>query len=157
MEINENKTGVVAFGIKTGIITFDDIMVDTIKHYFKENPNMIQNNDIVCVTEAVVGITQHNRVTLNEISKEIKYKLNLKDDSTIGLLYPILSRNRFSMILKAIAKTVPKGKIIIQLLFPSDEQGNPIITYSHYHNELKKKFEDKITLEDIGNKRTYHP
>ncbi len=157
MEINENKTGVVAFGIKTGIITFDDIMVDTIKHYFKENPNMIQNNDIVCVTEAVVGITQHNRVTLNEISKEIKYKLNLKDDSTIGLLYPILSRNRFSMILKAIAKTVPKGKIIIQLLFPSDEQGNPIITYSHYHKELKKKFEDKITLEDIGNKRTYHP
>jgi len=157
MQLEDNKVGVVSFGIKTGIITENDNMVDVIKSYFLENKDMIQNKDIICITEAVVGITEHNFVTLNEITSEIKNKLKLSDDATLGVMFPILSRNRFTMILKAITRVVPKGKIIIQLLFPSDEQGNRIIENNFYKNVLNKGYDDKITLEDIGNNRFHHP
>ena len=156
MEIQENKVGVVAFGVKTGIITFDDKIVDVVKNSFKDNPDMLRDGDIICITEAVVAITQHNYIHLDDITREVRQKLGMKEDSTLGLVYPILSRNRFSMILKAISKTVPKGKIIIQLLFPADEQGNPIID-REYLKKINKHFEDKITVEDIGNNIFYHP
>jgi F420-0:gamma-glutamyl ligase len=156
MELNEKNLGVIAFGVKTGIITFDDDIVEVVKNSLKKEKDLIKDGDIVCITEAVVAITQHNYVTLEDISKEIRYKLSLKEDSTIGIIYPILSRNRFSMILKGIAKAVPKGKIIIQLKFPDDEQGNPIINTEMLHN-LDKLFEDKITTEDLKDKRFYHP
>mgnify|MGYP001051670201 CR=1 FL=1 len=156
MKIDKKNLGVIAFGIKTGIITFDDDIVEVVKESLKKDKDLIENGDIVCITEAVVAITQHNYVSLEDISKEIKYKLNLKEDSTIGIIYPILSRNRFSMILKGIAKSVPKGKIIIQLKFPDDEQGNPIIS-NEMLNNMNKLFEDKITTQEIGDKRFYHP
>ncbi|NCP72172.1 hypothetical protein GW835_02145 [archaeon] len=156
MELNRSNLGVIAFGVKTGIITFEDNMVDVVKNSLKKEKDLIDNGDIVCMTEAVVAITQKNYVYLNDVSKEIKEKLNLKEDSTIGIIYPILSRNRFSMILKGIAKTVPKGKIIIQLKFPDDEQGNPI-TDSKMLHKLDKTFEDKITTEEIGKDRFLHP
>jgi F420-0:gamma-glutamyl ligase len=156
MELNRSNLGVIAFGVKTGIVTFEDNMVDVVKNSLKKEKDLIDNGDIVCMTEAVVAITQKNYVYLNDVSKEIKEKLNLKEDSTIGIIYPILSRNRFSMILKGIAKTVPKGKIIIQLKFPDDEQGNPI-TDSKMLHKLDKTFEDKITTEEIGKDRFLHP
>ncbi|MDD4049730.1 MAG: coenzyme F420-0:L-glutamate ligase [Candidatus ainarchaeum sp.] len=156
MELNRNNLGVIAFGVKTGIVTFEDNMVDVVKNSLKKEKDLIDNGDIVCMTEAVVAITQKNYVYLNDVSKEIKEKLNLKEDSTIGIIYPILSRNRFSMILKGIAKTVPKGKIIIQLKFPDDEQGNPI-TDSKMLHKLDKTFEDKITTDEIGKDRFLHP
>ena len=156
MELNRSNLGVIAFGVKTGIVTFEDNMVDVVKNSLKKEKDLIDNGDIVCMTEAVVAITQKNYVYLNDVSKEIKEKLNLKEDSTIGIIYPILSRNRFSMILKGIAKIVPKGKIIIQLKFPDDEQGNPI-TDSKMLHKLDKTFEDKITTEEIGKDRFLHP
>ncbi len=156
MELNRNNLGVIAFGVKTGIVTFEDNMVDVVKNSLKKEKDLIDNGDIVCMTEAVVAITQKNYVYLNDVSKEINEKLNLKEDSTIGIIYPILSRNRFSMILKGIAKTVPKGKIIIQLKFPDDEQGNPI-TDSKMLHKLDKTFEDKITTDEIGKDRFLHP
>jgi len=156
MELNRSNLGVIAFGVKTGIVTFEDNMVDVVKNSLKKEKDLIDNGDIVCMTEAVVAITQKNYVYLNDVSKEIKEKLNLKEDSTIGIIYPILSRNRFSMILKGIAKIVPKGKIIIQLKFPDDEQGNPITDNKMLH-KLDKTFEDKITTEEIGKDRFLHP
>ncbi len=155
-----NDVGVVSFGLKTGIITFDDNIIDVVDKSIEKNindhPDTIQDKDIICITEAVVAITQHNYVKLEDISNQIREKLNLKENSTLGIMYPILSRNRFSLILKAIAKVVPKGKVIIQLLFPDDEQGNPILA-KDYRKKFGKLFEDKITLEDIGNNRFIHP
>jgi len=156
MELNRNNLGVIAFGVKTGIVTFEDDMVDVVKNSLKKEKNLIDNGDIVCMTEAVVAITQKNYVVLDDVSKEIQNKLNITDESTIGVIYPILSRNRFSMILKAVAKAVPKGKIIIQLKFPDDEQGNPIINKKML-KDLNKVFEDKITTEEIGKNRFFHP
>jgi F420-0:gamma-glutamyl ligase len=160
MNIPDKEIGVSAYGLKTGIITFDDDIVDVIDKkigtIFKNNPDIIKDKDILCVTEAVVAISQHNYVKLEDITKEIKHKLNLKEDSTLGIIYPILSRNRFSMILKAISRVVPKGKIIIQLLFPDDEQGNSIIS-REYQKNINKNFEDKISLEDLADYRLLHP
>lgn len=156
MKYDEKNFGVIAFGLKTGIITFDDDIVEVVKNSLKKEENLIENGDIICITEAVLAITQHNYVSLEEISKEIRFKLNLNEDSTIGVIYPILSRNRFSMILKSIAKAVNRGKVIIQLKFPDDEQGNPIIDNERLKN-LNKCFEDKITTQEIGDNRFYHP
>lgn len=156
MNIPDDVVGVTAFGLKTGIITFDDDIVEVVKKSIKKNPEIIKENDIICITEAVVAITQHNFVTLKDVSHEIKYKLNLEKNSTIGIIYPILSRNRFSMILKAIAKTIPQGKVIIQLKFINDEQGNPITT-PKILKKIKKHFDDYISLEDLGDNRFFHP
>jgi len=156
MNIPDNDVGVVAYGIKTGMITLDDDIIEVVKRTVEKNPDIIRDNDILCVTEAVVAITQHNVVTLNDVSGEIKSRLKLNEASTIGLIHPILSRNRFSMILKAIARTVPEGKVIIQLKFPDDEQGNPVIAKETL-KKINKSFDDVITLNLIGKNRLIHP
>ncbi len=156
MHLPDTGTGVVAFGIKTGIITSNDNITEVVKGIIKKNPDIIRDNDILCVTESVVAITQHNVVKLDDVSAEIKSRLNLRDNSTAGVIHPILSRNRFSMMLKAIAKTVPEGKVIIQLRFPDDEQGNPVITKKTL-KKINKSLSDIITLKDIGEDRLYHP
>jgi len=154
---NKENLGVVAFGVKTGIITFDDNISDVVINTFKKNPELLQNKDIICIGEAVTAITQHNTVYLNDIKVEIRKKLKLKDNSTIGVIFPILSRNRFSMILKAISKCVPKGKVIVQLSFPTDEEGNPILDKT-YTTKNNIKYENMITEKDLPkNKRFHHP
>ncbi len=156
MYLPEKNMGVVAFGVKTGIITADDHIVEVIKKTIDRHPDIIRDQDILCITESVVAITQHNIVTLEDVSQEIRSKLHLQDDSVIGILYPILSRNRFSMMLKAIAKAVPRGKVIIQLGFPSDEQGNPVITRETIR-KIGKTSHDILTVEDLGSDRLLHP
>jgi F420-0:gamma-glutamyl ligase len=148
--------GVMAYGVKTGIITPDDKIVEVIKNTFKRNPELLKEGDIVCVKEAVTAITQNNFVHISDISKDIDSKLKLKKTSTIGVLFPITSRNRFSLILQAIASSVPNGKVVIQLSFPADEQGNQIIS-EDFLKKKKLKWEDKITLQKIGKDRFIHP
>ncbi len=156
MEIKNKNVGVVGIGVKTEIITPKDNLLEVIKNTFTKNKNLLENNDIVCITEAVVAITQNNFVQINDITQEIKQKLNITENSTIGIIYPILSRNRFSMILKAIAKCVPKGKIIVQLSFPSDEQGNPVIN-KNFLKKIGKQNKDKLTLNELPTKELIHP
>ncbi len=151
-----NNVGVVAFGVKTDIITFDDDIVDVIVKEIKKEPDMIQDKDILCVTEAVVAITQKNVVRIDEVTSEMKKKLNLKQNSVVGVVHPILSRNRFSMILKAIARSVPEGKVIVQLRFLDDEQGNPLLKKETL-KEIGKGFEDLITKKDLEGRRHKHP
>ncbi len=156
MNLPQKELGVIAYGIKTGIITSDDNIAEVIKRTISSNPDIISDGDILCITESVVAITQHNVVKLDDVSAEIKARLLLRDDSTIAVIHPILSRNRFSMMLNAIARTVPKGKVIVQLKFPDDEQGNPLITKA-YLKKIGKKFHDMITLDEIGHERLLHP
>lgn len=156
MNLPEKDLGVVAYGIKTGIITSDDDIIEVVRKTIRKNSEIVRDNDILCITEAVVAITQHNVVELKDVTREIISRLNLKEDSTIGLIHPIMSRNRFSMILKAIARTVPKGKVIIQLKYPGDEQGNPVIS-KQFVKELNKSLDDIITLNELGEYRLLHP
>ncbi len=118
--------GTISRGIKAPIIkTGDDlatIVVNSVLAASEEGKFELQDRDVVAMTEAIVGRAQGNYATLDQIAKDVKTKTG---GETVGLIFPIMSRNRFSMILKAIAMGVKK--LIIQLSYPSDEVGNPLI------------------------------
>lgn len=118
--------GTVVRGIRTPIIKehdpLADIVVNSLIEASKEGNFDFKDRDIVAITEAVVGISEGNYVSVDEIAQDMVSKFPSKE---IGLVFPILSRNRFSMILKGIARGM--NKITIQLSFPSDEVGNGIL------------------------------
>ena len=120
------NVGTVVRGIRTPIIKDKDdlasIVVDSLLKAQKSEKFEFHDRDIVAITEAVVGISEGNYVTVDEVSKDIENKFPSKN---IGLVFPILSRNRFSIILKSIARAM--NKVTILLSFPSDEVGNGIL------------------------------
>lgn len=124
------SVGTVAMGIRTPLIKENDdlakIAVDSLIAASQDFGFNINDRDILAVTEAVVGISEGNYVSVDDIANDIKKKF--KDH--IGVVYPILSRNRFSLILKGIARGV--RKITMVLSFPNDEVGNGIL----YENDL---------------------
>jgi len=119
--------GTVVRGVRTPIIKDGDdlasIVVDSVVNASKNNGFEFHDRDIVAITEAVVGISEGNYVTVDTVAEDIKRKFNNPDE--LGIIFPILSRNRFSIILKAIAKSTKK--LYVQLSFPSDEVGNAIL------------------------------
>ena len=118
--------GTTARGIRTPIIREGDdlaqIVVDSVLRASKYGKFDLNDRDVVGITEAVVAICQHNYVTVEDIAEEIRKKYG---DKEIGLVFPILSRNRFSLILKAA--TLACKKVHILLSYPSDEVGNHVI------------------------------
>ena len=118
--------GTVVRGIRTPIIKEDtnlaDTVIDSLMNAQKSEGFTFQDRDIIAITEAVVGIAEGNYVTVDDIAKDVSSKFPEKE---VGLVYPILSRNRFSMILKGIARGM--NKITMFLSFPKDEVGNGIM------------------------------
>ncbi|WP_296876578.1 coenzyme F420-0:L-glutamate ligase [uncultured Methanobrevibacter sp.] len=118
--------GTVVRGIRTPIIKENDdlatIVVDSLMAA-KESENFeFKDKDVVAITEAVVGISEGNYVTVDDIAEDLQNKFPSK---SIGVVNPILSRNRFSMVLKGIARGM--DKITLQTSFPADEVGNGIL------------------------------
>lgn len=118
--------GTVIRGIRTPIVKENDdlesIVVDSLIQSSKSEGFEFKDKDIVAITEAVVGISEGNYVSVNDVAKDVSNKFPSKN---IGVVYPILSRNRFSLILKGIARGM--NKITILLSFPADEVGNGIL------------------------------
>lgn len=118
--------GTTVRGIRTPIIKEGDnlaeIVTQSVINASKEEGFNLKDKDIIAVTEAVVGISEGNYVTVDDIVKDLESKY---PDKEVGIVFPILSRNRFSLILKAIARAM--NKITILLSFPSDEVGNGIM------------------------------
>lgn len=118
--------GTTVRGIRTPIIKEGDnlaeIVTKSVINASKEEGFNLKDKDIIAVTEAVVGISEGNYVTVDDIVKDLESKYPNKE---VGIVFPILSRNRFSLILKAIARAM--NKITILLSFPSDEVGNGIM------------------------------
>ena len=118
--------GTTVRGIRTPIIKENDdlasIVVDSVINASESEGFNFKDKDIIAITEAVVGISEGNYVTVDNIVSDLNAKFPSKE---IGIVYPILSRNRFSMILKAIARAM--DKVTILLSFPSDEVGNGIM------------------------------
>ena len=118
--------GTVVRGIRTPIIKEDtnlaDTVIESLMHAKESEGFTFRDHDIVAITEAVVGISEGNYVSVDDISTDVQNKFL---DKEVGLVYPILSRNRFSMILKGIARGT--DKITMLLSFPSDEVGNGIM------------------------------
>ena len=106
------------------------IVVESVLNASKNNNFDFRDRDVVAITEAVVGISEGNYVTVDQVSEDIKNKFN--NASELGIVFPILSRNRFSLILKAIARSTKK--LYVQLSFPSDEVGNGILDEEKLYN-----------------------
>lgn len=120
------NVGTTVRGIRTPIIKENDdlanIVVNSLMAAKESEGFEFKDKDIVAITEAVVGISEGNYVTVDDIATDVQNKFPSKN---IGVVYPILSRNRFSMILKGIARGM--DKITMLLSFPADEVGNNIL------------------------------
>jgi len=131
--------GTVVRGIRTPIIKEGDdlasIVVDSVMNASKNNGFEFKDKDVVAITEAVVGISEGNYVSVDQVSKDIKTKFNNPED--LGIVFPILSRNRFSLILKAIARSTKK--LYVLLSFPADEVGNGILDEEKLFNSKFNK------------------
>ena len=128
MTMEERLIGTISRGVRAPIIREGDdlakIVVDSVidaaasSRYGFE----IQDKDIVAVTEAVVARAQGNYASIDNIAADVKEKFG---DETVGVIFPILSRNRFAICLKGIARGVKK--VVLMLSYPSDEVGNHLI------------------------------
>lgn len=147
--------GPLAVGLKMGVILPGMSIVEKVFEQLSRcnQDGFLHDGDIVCITESVVARAQNNYITTAHISLEIQSKLGLLADSKIAVIFPIASRNRFSMVLQGIAGAVPGGEVIIQLSYPWDEVGNQIAC-PEYTSSLGKKL---ITLDDITGCDCKHP
>ena len=138
--------GTVVRGIRTPIIKEDtnlaEVVVDSVMKAKESEGFEFRDRDIIAITEAVVGISEGNYVTVTDISLDVSNKF---PDKEVGLVFPILSRNRFSMILKGIARGM--DKITMMLSFPRDEVGNGIMDEDKLINS-RFSMSDMISEED---------
>lgn len=145
----ERNVGTIVRGIRTPIIkegdNLCDVVVDSLLKASKTEKFEFKDKDIVAITEAVVSIADGNYVTIDEIATDIKNKF---PSGNIGIVFPILSRNRFSMILKSIARGA--NKITIQLSYPSDEVGNHLFDEDKLFEYNINPYKDVLTLEEYN-------
>ena len=134
--------GTMAFGLKMGVILPGMDIIEKVyeRLVICQKDGLLGHHDVICVTESVVARAQDNYVTVDDIAREIKAKLNLKPESRVAVVFPIASRNRFSMLLKGIARAVPKGEVVIQFSYPHDEVGNQIIDLKAFGGTKKELF-----------------
>lgn len=149
--------GPCSFGIKMGMILpgsdLENLVLERIKDVAEDG--LLEDNDVICVTESVVARSQNNYITTDDIAEEIREKLFLSPNQKIGVLFPLASRNRFSLILEGIVKAVPEGEVIIQFSYPNDEVGNQIIP-EEVAEELEERKGKVFTPEDLDSDYT-HP
>lgn len=145
--LSENA-GVAVVGIKTGLIMPTDDIVEVTMDAVED---ILEDGDIVCVTEAVVARSQNRYITCDELAEDVKAKLNIKDNGTVAVISPIVSRNRFALVLQAIARAVNKGRVIVQLTVPCDEVGNQVIDEEFANNRLRFKKVLRSLQEVRGN------
>jgi F420-0:gamma-glutamyl ligase len=151
------RVGTVVRGIRTPIIKHGDdlveIVTDSLMKASKSEKFEFKDMDVIGITEAVVGITQGNYVTLEELVEEIEERFP-KD---VGVVFPILSRNRFSLILKAIAQA--SKEVHVLLSYPSDEVGNHLVSQELVDEKgvdmFKDSFEEDEFREVFGEKLTH--
>ena len=139
--------GTISRGIKAPIIKKGDdlvsIVVDSVLAAASEGEFELQDRDVVAMTEAIVGRAQGNYATLDQIATDVRAKTG---GGTVGLIFPIMSRNRFSMLLRGIARGV--DKLVIQLSYPSDEVGNPLIPMDIIDEKGVNPYTDVFTEEE---------
>ena len=123
----ERKVGTVSRGIRCPIIRKDDhlakIVVDSVLEAAESEGFELRDRDVVAVTESVVARAQGNYASVEAIAEDVKAKLG---GETIGVIFPILSRNRFAICLRGIAKGAKK--VVLMLSYPSDEVGNELVS-----------------------------
>ena len=138
--------GTVSRGIKLPIIKQGDdlanIVVDSILSASKEAPFEMHDRDVIAITESVVARCQGNYASVDNIAKDIRNKF---PSGELGVIFPILSRNRFAILLKGFARG--SKKIYLMLSYPSDEVGNALLTYDELDEKGVNPYSDVLSLE----------
>ena len=142
----ERKVGTVSRGIRCPIIRKGDdlakIAVNSVLEACESEGFSLRNKDVIALTESIVARAQGNYATVNDIAYDVKNKLG---GQTIGVIFPILSRNRFAICLKGIA--MGAKKIVLMLSYPSDEVGNALLTYDQIDDANVNPYSDVLSLE----------
>ena len=142
----ERKVGTVSRGVRCPIIregdNLVDIVVDSVLGAAQSEGFELRDRDVVGITESIVARAQGNYVSVQDIADDVKAKLG---GETVGVIFPILSRNRFAINLKGIAMGCKK--VVLMLSYPSDEVGNALLTYDQLDEAGINPYSDVLTLE----------
>jgi len=144
----ERMVGTVVRGLRAPIINKGDditeIVVNTVLKASEIEGYSINDKDIVTVTESVVARAQGNYATIDNIAKDVKSKFG---EDTVGVIFPILSRNRFAICLRGIAKGTKK--VVLMLSYPSDEVGNHLVDMDMLDEKGINPWIDVLTEEEF--------
>ncbi len=146
MANNERRVGTVSRGIRCPIIREGDNLAEIVSTSVIEAAECegfeLRDRDVISITESIVARSQGNYASVDNIAADVKAKLG---DGTIGVIFPILSRNRFAICLRGIAKAAKK--IVLMLSYPSDEVGNQLITMDQIDEAGVNPYSDVLSLE----------
>ena len=142
----ERKVGTISRGIRCPIIKEHDdlakIVTESVLDAAKCEGFELRDKDVIALTESIVARAQGNYASIDAIAKDVKEKLG---GGTVGVIFPILSRNRFAILLKGIARGCKK--VILMLSYPSDEVGNALLTYDQLDEKDVNPYSDVLSLE----------
>ena len=142
----ERKVGTISRGIRCPIIREGDdlakIVVDSVLEAAANEGYEMRDRDVVGITESVVARAQGNYASVDAIAKDVKAKLG---GETVGVIFPILSRNRFSICLRGISRGCKK--IVLMLSYPSDEVGNELVSLDKLDEAKINPYSDVLTME----------
>jgi len=142
----ERRVGTVSRGVRCPIIREGDnlveIVVDSVLGAAESEGFQLRNRDVIGITESIVARAQGNYASVEDIAADVKAKLG---GETVGVIFPILSRNRFAINLKGIAKGCKK--VVLMLSYPSDEVGNALLTYDQLDEAGVNPYSDVLSLE----------
>ncbi len=142
----ERRVGTVSRGIRCPIFREGDDLgsqvVDSVLEAAEAEGFEIRDKDVICITESVVARCQGNYASIDAIAEDVRNKLG---GDTIGIIWPILSRNRFAICLRGMAKGAKK--VVLMLSYPSDEVGNALLTLDQLDEAGVNPYSDVLTLE----------
>ncbi|MDR2965291.1 MAG: coenzyme F420-0:L-glutamate ligase, partial [Treponema sp.] len=136
--------GTRAFGLRTPIIRENDdltvVVSQSVKDAIEHENISINDGDIIGITEAVLARAQGNYATIDQIAADVKNNFSKEH---IGIVFPILSRNRFAMLLKGIARGAEKVTVLLN--YPDDEVGNQLITWDDVDEKKLNPYSDCLS------------
>ena len=146
MEQNNRRVGTVSRGIRCPIIREGDdlakIVSESVLEAAKYEGFELRDRDVISITESIVARAQGNYASVDDIAADVKAKLG---GETVGVIFPILSRNRFAICLRGIAKGAKK--VVLMLSYPSDEVGNELVSLDKIDEAGVNPYSDVLTLE----------
>ena len=146
IKVAERRVGTISRGIRCPIIregdTLADIVVDSVLDAANDEGFELRDRDVIALTESIVARAQGNYVSVEAIAKDVREKLG---GETIGVILPILSRNRFAICLRGIAMGVKK--VVLMLSYPSDEVGNELVSLDQVDAAGINPYSDVLSLE----------
>ena len=146
MEKSQRRVGTISRGIRCPIIRQGDDLAATVADSVLEAAECegfaLRDRDVISITESIVARAQGNYASVDDIAQDVRAKLG---GETIGVIFPILSRNRFAICLRGIAKGAKK--VVLMLSYPSDEVGNELVSLDKVDEAGVNPYSDVLTLE----------